>query len=69
MTHQYKISGMSCQHCAANVQKALASHPEVEKAEVALNSATAVVKMKHHVPTEQLQELVSKFGAYKIDPQ
>jgi Cu2+-exporting ATPase len=65
MTHTYKISGMTCQHCVARVQKALASHPEVSHADVILPSV-ATVTMKRHLSEQELQEAVSKAGPYTI---
>jgi Cu2+-exporting ATPase len=66
MTHTYKISGMTCQHCEANVQRALTAHPEVTKAEVSRSSGTATVTLKQPVAIEQLQALLSKTGLYQI---
>jgi len=69
MTHTYEISGMTCQHCVARVQKALASHPEVTNAEVALLPSAATVTMKRHLSQEELQAAVSKAGPYTIQEQ
>ncbi|MBP3425235.1 MAG: SO_0444 family Cu/Zn efflux transporter [Rikenellaceae bacterium] len=43
MEQAYKIQGMMCNHCAANVQKALASVKGVESVRVELSEATAYI--------------------------
>lgn len=43
MEKAYKIQGMMCNHCAANVQKALAAVKGVESVRVELSEATAYV--------------------------
>ena len=43
MEKAYKIQGMMCNHCAANVQKALAAVEGVESVRVELSEATAYV--------------------------
>jgi copper chaperone CopZ len=69
MKQVYQISGMSCQHCAQRVQKALASHPEVEDVHVTQFPPIAALTLKHPVLTEELQSLLDKAGAYTIDQQ
>lgn len=43
MTEEYKISGMACPHCKANVEKALSALPGVETVEVSLDKGSATV--------------------------
>ncbi|MCG7989069.1 MAG: heavy metal translocating P-type ATPase [Candidatus Thiodiazotropha weberae] len=43
MTTTLRVTGMTCPHCVNNVQKALLEVPGVDRAEVALEEATAVV--------------------------
>jgi P-type Cu2+ transporter len=69
MTHTYEISGMTCQHCVARVQKALASHPDVLDAKVTQIPSAATVTMKRHLTEEELQAAVSKAGPYTIHEQ
>jgi copper chaperone CopZ len=66
MTHEYNVTGMSCTHCLARVQKALEKHPEIAKVEVSLDPPRAKVTMKRHVPTGELDKLVSESGGYHI---
>jgi len=44
MNHKLNITGMTCGHCQASVQKALEGVPGVTKAEVNLSTGTAVVE-------------------------
>lgn len=56
----YKINGMSCNHCKANVERAIRSIPGVEHVEVNLATGTANVT-GHHDP-EQVIQRVSDYG-------
>lgn len=42
--HYFKVNGMKCGGCVANVEKALKELPGIESVEVDLESAMAVVK-------------------------
>ncbi len=44
MNHKLNITGMTCVHCQASVQKALETVPGVKKAEVDLSTGTAVIE-------------------------
>ncbi|MEL1254932.1 heavy metal translocating P-type ATPase [Flavobacterium sp. DGU38] len=66
MTHQYIISGMSCNGCRTKVEKTL-NEIEGVLAEVTLNPPTATIKMDKHVPTEKFQEVLSAAGNYTIE--
>ncbi|MEJ7675619.1 MAG: heavy metal-associated domain-containing protein [Chitinophagaceae bacterium] len=63
MTHTYNVTGMSCGGCKATVQKLLAGVTGVENVMVDLPKAEAVIEMKEHVATSQLQ------SALKDHPQ
>jgi len=66
MTHQYIISGMSCNGCRTKVEKTL-NEVEGVQAEVTLNPPTATITMEKHVPTEKFQEVLSAAGNYTIE--
>jgi Cu2+-exporting ATPase len=66
MTHQYIISGMSCNGCRTKVEKVL-NEIEGIHAEVNLNPGTATITMDKHVATEKLQEALSAAGNYTIE--
>lgn len=65
MTHTYKITGMTCNGCRTKAEKALNTIEGV-KATVSLDPPTATLEMQKHVPTEQLQEALSKVSDYTI---
>ncbi|WP_343707500.1 heavy metal translocating P-type ATPase [Flavobacterium sp.] len=66
MTHQYIISGMSCDGCRKKVEKTLNEVDGVH-AEVTLNPPTATITMDKHVPTEKFQEVLTAAGNYTIE--
>ncbi len=66
MTHQYIISGMSCNGCRTKVEKTLNEIDGVQ-AEVTLNPPTATITMDKHVSTEKFQEVLSTAGNYTIE--
>jgi len=57
---KFKIKGMTCQHCAANVAKAMESVPGVVTVKVSLDNETAVIDGDADV--KELIESVSKAG-------
>ncbi len=70
MTITYNISGMSCMHCRAHVEKALNSIPGV-KATVTLTPAEAVIEYADApCSVEQLQNVIlEEAGDYTITVQ
>jgi len=66
MTHQYIISGMSCDGCRKKVEKTLNSVEGIQ-AEVTLNPPLATITMEKHVPTEKFQEVLTEAGKYTIE--
>ena len=66
MTHQYIISGMSCNGCRTKVEKTLNTIEGVQ-AEVTLNPPLATITMEKHVPTEKFQEVLAEVGKYTIE--
>lgn len=65
MEHTYTISGMSCDGCRTNVEKALNNIDGVQ-AKVELNPPVASITMHTHVPTEKLQKALTEVGDYTI---
>lgn len=66
MTHEYNISGMTCNSCVAKVKTELLKLGDVLSADVQLQSPQAKVIMQKHVPVEVLQQAISKAGRYTI---
>jgi copper chaperone CopZ len=66
MTHEYNISGMTCNSCVAKVKTELLKLGDVLSADVQLQSPQANVIMQKHIPVETLQQAISKAGRYTI---
>lgn len=60
--HTLQISGMTCDHCAASVAKALRGVPGVERAEVSYAAASAEVETGTDVPVSALLDAVRAQG-------
>ena len=56
------IEGMSCAHCQARVEKALAEVANVESAKVDLKKKTATVSLREPVADDVLMQAVSEAG-------
>jgi Cu+-exporting ATPase len=66
MTHQYIITGMSCDGCRKKVEKTLNTIEGIQ-AEVILSPPLATITMNKHVRTEKFQEVLSEAGKYTIE--
>jgi Cu2+-exporting ATPase len=66
MTHTYSISGMTCEHCVAKVQKALEDVHGIQSVQVSLDPPQAIITMHHHVTVEKLNEAVAAAGDYAL---
>jgi cation transport ATPase len=64
MTHQYKLSGLTCSSCVAKVKSELLRLPDVLSADVTQDKA--VISMDRHIPLAQLQQAIGENGRYKI---
>lgn len=62
ITKEVYIDGMSCMHCAAKVEKALASVSGVADAKVDLVNKKAVVKLKKDIDNTTLKATVEDLG-------
>ena len=62
---EYKIKGMMCAHCKANVEKGLAELPGVEKVTVDLAKGTALVE--GFVPDQLIIDCIEDLG-YQYEP-
>jgi len=67
MTHTYKVSGMTCGKCAATVKNTLENISGIEKAIVTLDPPEAVITMKHHVPTRNMNKALGSAGNYSLE--
>lgn len=62
ITKEVYIDGMSCMHCTAKVEKALASVSGVTDAKVDLVNKKAVVKLKKDIDNATLKATVEDLG-------
>lgn len=67
MTHQYNISGMTCNGCRTYVENALKGVTGVTDAKVDLQQQTAIVQMEKHVPTTILQEALGRYQITELE--
>lgn len=65
MIHTYTITGMTCDSCRTNVEKAL-NNIEGVQAIVTIEPPLATITMKKHISTEQLQKAITTVGDYTI---
>ncbi|MFZ0489621.1 MAG: cation transporter, partial [Salegentibacter sp.] len=49
MTHQYKITGMTCNGCRSHVEEVLNAVAGVKNAKVDLENARAEIEMEKHI--------------------
>ncbi len=66
MTHELRVRGMSCHHCAKAVERALRQVPGVRSAVVDLEQGLATVETSQEVGAESLTQAVSDAG-YSVD--
>lgn len=62
ITKEVFIDGMSCMHCAAKVEKALAALNGVSDVKVDLNGKRAIVKFKKEIDNATLKATVEDLG-------
>lgn len=60
----YRIPGMTCNHCVANIRKSLETLDGVEEVDVKLDSRTALVKGE--VPREKVEKTLREAG-YEVE--
>lgn len=64
MTHQYKISGMTCQGCKKSVETALGNIKEVQAVTANLQTKEVDIEMSSHLSLEQLQAALLHAGLH-----
>lgn len=68
MTHQYTVTGMTCDGCRVGVEDKLSRIPGVVKAQVNLEKQEAEIEMKTHISTAAFQNaLGEKYKIYDKD--
>jgi len=70
MTQTFKVTGMSCGHCEAQVKNALLAHENIIAAEVSKDSQSAIITSEQLVELERLKNMFdAEFeGMFEILP-
>ncbi|MFR9523914.1 MAG: permease [Rikenellaceae bacterium] len=63
-TQEFKVAGMRCNHCKANVEKAIAALAGVT--EVVVDLAAGVVRVEGDIPRDQVRKVVRQLG-FKVE--
>jgi copper chaperone CopZ len=66
MTHNYKISGMTCEGCEAKVKIALENVDGVVNANVDRHKGEAEIHMQKHIPTSVFKEALRPYPKYQL---
>lgn len=64
MKHTYKITGMTCSGCKANVESALGNLKAAEKVTANIEKEEVTIEMASHISIEKLQETLLKAGLH-----
>lgn len=60
MTHTYKVTGMTCASCEANVKSSLLKLPNVTEVEVSKDNQRATISMDKHIAISIFQNALDK---------
>ncbi|MFN3814328.1 MAG: heavy-metal-associated domain-containing protein [Aquificaceae bacterium] len=60
-----RVGGMTCEHCANTVRRALMSIDGVSEVKVDLRSGEVRILMQKHISEEALKEAIEELG-YKV---
>lgn len=66
MTHEYQVSGITCEGCVAKVKSLLEKTAGVSDASVSLDGLVQIT-MSHHVATVDLQAALRDFPKYQLE--
>jgi len=64
MKHTYKVTGMTCVGCKADVKSALSNLKEITAVEVDLKKEEASIEMTEHISVEKLQQTLLLAGLH-----
>ena len=65
MTHEYQVSGITCESCVAKVKTALEKIPDVTAAAVGLDGKVALT-MRRHIATADLRAALRDYPKYQL---
>lgn len=61
------ISGMCCENCVTHVKSALDNIPQIENANVQLDTPQASIELKENISNDALIEAINTAGHYKTE--
>jgi len=67
MTQTFKVTGMSCGHCEAQVKNALLTHGDITEAVVSKDTESATITANKPIDFEALKKTFNEFeGMFEI---
>jgi copper chaperone CopZ len=63
---EFKVSGVSCQHCVAKVRKALESFEQVNNVSISSDNQILKLDAEPMPPIESLNEKLEDYGNYRL---
>jgi len=67
MTQTFKVTGMSCGHCEAQVKNALFTHADVTDVKVSKDTESATITSDKPIELDSLKSTFEEFeGAFEI---
>jgi len=67
MTQTFKVTGMSCGHCEAQVKNALLTQADISTVEVSKDTQSATITSDKPIELESLKSTFEEFeGAFEI---
>ncbi len=67
MTHQYQLSGLTCNGCSASVKNILSKIPGIQSVQINDSRDEATVTMTQHVGTETLKAALKPYAKYQLE--
>ncbi|WP_394990729.1 heavy-metal-associated domain-containing protein [Emticicia sp.] len=67
MTHQYQLSGLTCDGCVAKVKKLLSSIEGIQSVDINPTRDEATIKMENHISTVKLKLALEDYPKYQIE--
>ena len=67
MTHQYQLSGLTCDGCVATVKKILSQINGIQSVEINSNRDEATITMAQHIATDTLKAALNGHPKYQIN--
>jgi copper chaperone CopZ len=67
MTHQYQLSGLTCDGCVAKVKNLLSSIEGIQSVDINPTRDEATIKMENHISTVKLKLALEDYPKYQIE--